>query len=419
MNLQHRRSSLSIAVLLLGLVALVSSCQENASSIGIDYYKDTVSYRTDTLTAPSSIFSFSTANVSAITAGGRRFNLNWAAPLMFVGRARQGTEDIEAWGVLRFRTVGADTLAKTTAVRLLLRTVAFKYGPDSAGAGVDFQVFAQEGGGTITDSSTAINTSELTTTAIGSFSGTLTDSSGTLVAIPIDAAEIPKLGATSFAFVIEPGTSMNHVRAFATSDGSAATVPLIEYTIQTDTGLARITRGATLDMHVVRDQSQPIPGEFEIRGARAERVRLDINFKALADSLQLSRFSTVNSARIELHADLANCRQSNLAFDTTGPTVVRLTGSADSTTAIYGVMTRDAVQKDLFTITFGNLIELWLRDSSSNHGLEIRSGWINRLFITSNVGVEDNTLNRWSFYGTDAIDPTKRPRIFVSHSTLK
>jgi hypothetical protein len=98
---------------------------------------------------------------------------------------------------------------------------------------------------------------------------------------------------------------------------------------------------------------------------------------------------------------------------------VRLTGSADSSSAIYGLMTREGAQGDVFSITFGNLVELWLRDSSSNHGLELRSGWINRLFITSNAGVEDNTLNRWSFYGTDATDPTKRPRLFISHSTLK
>jgi hypothetical protein len=245
------------------------------------------------------------------------------------------------------------------------------------------------------------------------------DSTGVLIAIPIAESELPKLSATSFAFVIEPGASMNHVRGFATIEGTA-NPPQIEYTVQTDTGVMTVTRTATLDMHVVRDQSQTPAGEFELRGSVGTRERLDFSLAKLRDSLGLTQFTAINSAVIQLHADLANTRRSNLSFDTSGPTVVRLTGDGDSATAWYGLMTSSASEPDLYTITFGNLLELWLHDSSTYHGIELRAGWTNRTFgAGAAAGVEDNTLNRWTFYGMDAVDPTKRPRIFISHSTLK
>jgi hypothetical protein len=417
-NLHHTRFLIALA-LVLSLGGALASCEESSSSIGLQYYSDTVAYKTDTVGALSPVLTWTPTSQPKIVAGSRTFNLTWASPLMLVGRSKQGTEDVESWGVLRFLGVGSDTLSKTTAVRLLLHTIQFKYGLDSANSNVDFQIYAQRGGGTITDSSTSINTTELTTTPVASFTGSLIDSTGTLVSIPLDSAEIPKLIATSYAFVIEPGPTMNHARGFATSDATSALVPLIEYTVQTDTGIAKITRPASLDMHVVKDASQLTAGEFELRGSLGTRMHLDLDMRRIQDSLGLTRFSTVNSAVLELHADLANTRISNIQLDTAGPTIVRLTGTTDSATAYYGAMTHDPARPDVYTITFGNLLELWLRDPSSYHGIDLRAGWNNRLFISTLAGVEDNTLNRWSFYGPNATDPAKRPRVFISHSTLK
>jgi hypothetical protein len=212
---------------------------------------------------------------------------------------------------------------------------------------------------------------------------------------------------------------MNHVRGFSSSEDATGTGPQIEYTMKTDTGNVVFTRTPVLDMHVVRDNSTTPAGEIELRGSIGKRAAVSIDLRHIADSLGLTQFSTINRAVIELHVDAANSRRSSLTVDTNGPSLVRITGVGDTARSFYGVMSRDPLQTDVYRITCGNLIELWLRDSTSFQGLEIWSWSNNRYFAVGYGLVDDNTLNRWCFYGTDAADPTKRPRLYVSHSTLK
>jgi hypothetical protein len=68
-------------------------------------------------------------------------------------------------------------------------------------------------------------------------------------------------------------------------------------------------------------------------------------------------------------------------------------------------------------------VEQWLRTPAQNLGFELRSGFVTHNYglpaTFENIGAEDNTLNRWTFYGPDCADTSKRPYFILSYSRLK
>ena len=408
----------AVVILLLLILVDLTGCQDKISSIGSAYFPDTVQFQTS-VRNDTGFMRHTTVSQPVVVAGGRTFNLTWASPLIAIGRVADAQEQLESWGLLRFSSITPDTLGHTIGLRLLLRGIPFKYG-DTTNSHIDFQVYYENKGSLskITDSTTLLSKSDLSANAVGTFVGDFLDSTDNLLAIPLDSSIIPQLSATSIAFVVTPGPTMVNVRGFGTSDNADLTsFPELEYTVKYGDSTTIIYRTPVLDFHLVHDGSTTPPHEFTLRGSLGVRDSIYLNLNRPADTAQLTQFSTINNAVLILHLDLNNSRRSNLTADTAGPDIVQLTNLGDST-VFWGNGYHDAADPSLYRFQVRSLIEDWLRNPTQNLGFELRAGYSGRTFITTSVAVEDNTLNRWTFYGPDYPDPTKRPQLILSYSKL-
>ncbi len=402
-----------------GLIGL-SSCTDKISTIGAAYYPDSVEFRTSVRT-DTSFMKFASIARPSVPASDTSYNLTYASPMMIIGRVATAAENLESWGVLQFMPLSSDTLSRVVGIRLLLKDIPYKFG-DTSSNRVDFQVYESAGSGKLSYSTTQLQKSDLSNSPIGSIQKDgFIDSSDNLLAITIDTSIKKDLLATTFAFVVTPGTTMINARGFGTSENvlaDANSVPQLEYTIKTDTGILVITRTPALDMHIIKDQSTTPPNEFTLRGGTGLRELLTFNLSRPSDTAELSAFSTINSAVLVLQMDPNNSSHSNLSLDTSGPSVVELSNSNDTGGTLWAVGYRDHPGDLTIRFQLRTLIEYWLRNPTLNLGLELRSGFVRRTFATSYVGVEDNTLNRWTFYGSDFSDPAKRPQLILSYSKL-
>jgi len=162
--------------------------------------------------------------------------------------------------------------------------------------------------------------------------------------------------------------------------------------------------------------------EFTLRGGTGAREHITFNLMRPGDTAKLTQFTTVNNADLILFEDQANSRQSDLTIDTAGPAIVQITGVGDTATSLVGFGWRDTVNGNVRVhFQIRGLIENWLRSPVNNFGLDLRSGYVTRLIPGPggvNIGVEDNTLNRWTFYGPNYPDATKHPQLILTYSNL-
>ncbi|MDP4242080.1 MAG: hypothetical protein Q8921_05005 [Bacteroidota bacterium] len=407
---------------LLCLALVVSSCEEKVSTLGAPYYRDTVQFNR-TIRTDTGFMTMRPVSVPRIVLGGNTYSITLFSPLLIVGKVTQG-ENIESWGVLQFPTLPDTTIAKVVGIRLLLKDQTYKYGDTTTSPNrLDLQVYEYSPlAGAYLDSLTSLSKSALVSTPLGSFQGDFADVNDSVLAFSIDTSIVKKdLRSASLAFVVAPGATMTTARGFGSMEsGDTNARPQIEYSIKVDTGILVTRLTALKDLHIAMDQSDPTPaGEFMLRGSTGWRVFDTLSLTRPGDTAQLTAFSTINSAELILSLDPARSRRSTLSFDTAGPAIVQLLGTNDTGAALFASGYHDASDPNIYHFQIRTLVEYWLRNPTKNFGFELRAGYNTRTFVAGDAfGVEDNTINRWTFYGQDATDPTKRPKFILSYSKL-
>jgi hypothetical protein len=420
---------LKYPILLLIAGLLLTGCQDNITSLGAQYFSDTIANKTSIRNDPGFI-QFADTTRPFVTANGIDYALTDSTTLMIIGKVSVNNENLESWGFLQFPPMTADTVDSIVAVRLILKDQQFKYGDttSSLSSMVNFQVYAVYNA--VSDSTSSFPTLPSSAVLVGSIDSNFADTVDHALPILLNQnqnAVIPLLIESNNAFVIVPnnqnGTPMTNARGFGTihSYGDANSVPQIEYFLKNGDS---IFRTPTLDFHIVHDMSLPLsPKEFTLRGSAGNRERITLNLTRPADTAHLDALTTINNALLVLHLDPANSSHSNVSGDTIGPDIAEL-GLVDSGGHYDGNGYLDPTDPTKTTYRFQvrGILQNWLRNPSSNLGFELRSGYSARAFSANMpevIGVEDNTLNRWTFFGPSCSDTTKRPYFILSYSKLK
>jgi len=413
--LKHAFFLLAAAI---GIAFLTSGCKDNISSLGLQYFPDTVVSRTSVRT-DSSFMQFADTLRPSVFANGVNYNLTIASPVMFIGNVAMGNQNLTSSGVLKFRTLAQDSIALVTKVRLLLRDQLYKYGDTSSNNSsmLSLQVVPNF---SITDSTTVLPPLGA---AVASIDTAFPDDSDALLAIPLDTSVISNLSASSLSFVVTPGATMTNCRAFGTADNAdTGSQPKLELTLSNGSVvyLSTLSAAGGFDMYIVKDMSLTPTGEFTVQGGIGKRERVMLNLTRPNDTAQLTTFTSVNSATLVLHLDPDNTRLSNRPFDngTTGPSVVRLsTNDSGAVLDAFGYPTDTT--HTVYKFQVRGLVEYWLRNPSTNLGFELRAGAQSRSIGSEAIPVEDNILNRWTFYGPHCADTSKRPELILSYSKLR
>lgn len=398
----------------------VGGCKEAISNIGGPFFPDKITQKSITVT-DSSILKFSNYVQPVVQSPVHTYNINAFGTTLFVGKVSDpaASENMQVWSLLRFQSIATDTLSNVDSVRLQLRLISYRYG-DLTSTHVDVSVYA-ETKQKVNDSTTSLSMSDLSPTPLGSYVGDISSDSTPTIFIKLDTAQFKKLDLTTVAFVVVPN-AMTNVRGFGASEnGTGGFPPQLEYNVHGTSELVT-TRPAVFDFHLVQEASVIPAGEFSLRGSASRRENVQIAIAKLntqADSI--SQFSTVNSAMLVLKLDPALTRHSENSADTVGPAIVQLfaTASDDSLATLVSYGTRDPVDPTIYRFEIRTMVEEWLRTPTKNFGFEVRPGYVIRTFGTRIDAVDDFTLNRWTFYGSDAADISKRPSLVLTYSILK
>ena len=399
---------------LLFLLALgLASCEDEVSNIGAPYFSDTIGVRTDSVVIDGSSRGISLANYSlpAIPTNQLTYNATAASGTLFLGKAENGA--LEAWPVLRFPVLQTDTLDRVKSVTLQVKVVPYMHG--ARVISTDFAVYV-EGAGKINEATTSLTTGDLSANSFGVHSADLPDSSGWVVNITLDSAIRTQLRAASTSLVIVPGT-MTNVRAFGSTDLTDAKFhPQLEFTYTDGSEEKKTYRKPNLDMTIVKRTNTHAADQLFIAGGSNDRVV--INF--LPDSMQIDRFSAINTAILRLKLDPAHSSIGLNARDTLGPAVVfkNLQPQADTGAAFISLGVKSSVAPDTWDFEIRDVIELWLDDPSTNFGFELRAGYATRTIGGNLIITEDYTLNRWAFFGPSSA-PADRPQLIITSSSLK
>ncbi len=422
---------LKYAFLLLAAGLALAGCQDKISTLGAQYYSDTISTETSIRNDPGFI-QFADTLRPFVAANGVDYGLNDSTTLMIIGKVNNpyppsNTENLESWGFLAFPPL--DSVNNITGVRLILKDHLYKYGDSTSATSsmVDLSVYAVYNA--VFDAMDSFPTANPPNggVLVGSIDTLFPDSTDRELAITLNQnsnAVIPLLTESFNAFVIIPKPTMTNARGFGTihSYSDASSIPQMIYYLKNGNS---VVATPTLDFHIVHDMSITPTNEFTLRGSMGKRERITLNLTRPTDTAQLNGFTTINNATLVLHIDPNNSSHSNIQGDTAGPDVVLL-GTVDSADHYESNGYLDPTDPTNTTYRFQvrTLIEQWLRNPSQNLGFELRSGFDDHSFgALESIGVEDNTLNRWTFYGPNYgmshSDSTKRPYFILSYSKLK
>jgi hypothetical protein len=421
----HIRRLSALILLALVIASTLTSCEDKVSTLAAPFYADTVQLKT-TVRNDLGFMQMRTLTVSKIPVGGITHNITLYSPLLLIGRVATEYENVESWGVLQFPVLPDTTFAKVASARLLLRDQNYRYGDSTTTPNrVDFQLYEYSPvANTLLDSTTILSKSQLKAIPAGVFQNDFADKADSVLALAIDTSMLADLKSASLAFVVTPGNTMTNVRGFGTMQSSDTNArPSLEYTLKDG---SKVAIRPTTEFHVVSDMSPALPAdEFSLRGSLGMRVFDTLALTRPTDSAQLSRFSTINSAELVLTFDPLRSRHSSFALDTAGPAIVRLTSKLSEANIDTGAVlpfpsTGYFVASDTtYHFQIRGILEYWLRNPGSNFGFELRAGYLDRAFSPTNqYGVEDNSINRWTFYGQNATDITKRPKLILSYSRL-
>lgn len=408
---------LKYALLFFAASFVLAGCQDRISTLGSQFYTDTVGLHT-LIRNDTGFLRFADTTRPVITVNGVNVTLTDSTNLMLVGRVAIGNENLESWGLIQFLPLTADTARMVAGIRLLLKDFTYKYG-DTTSTAVDFRVWTSYN--KVFDSTTSLSMSDLSSTPVSSIDTVFGDTTDHTLPLSLDTSAVkPLLTESLNAFVITPGPTMTNVRAFGTLHNylnDANSIPELQLILNNgDT----IYRFPTLDFHLVKDNSSSPSGEFTLRASTGRRERVTLNLTRPTDTLHLDQFTSINNATLVLHLDPANTRLSSLVGDTVGPNIVLL-GASDSANHPEGNGILDLSDPTHSTYRFQarGLVEYWLRNPFLNLGFELRSEFAYRSIGLETVGVEDNTLNRWTFFGPNCSDTTKRPYLILSYSKLR
>jgi hypothetical protein len=420
---------LKYTILLLTAASLaLSGCVDKISNLGAPYYSDTIATQTS-IRNDAAFIQFADTLRPFVTANQINYALTDSTTLMIIGKVQNpygGTDNFESWGLLQFPPLSPDSLSMITGIRLILKDGNMSYGDTTSGlkSQVSFLVYSLYSSFDY-DSVTTLPWSAISSTVpIGSIDTSFPDSTDRALEIPISSSAIPNLTSPFINYVIAPMQKMTNARGFGTihSYGDVNSVPQIEYYLNNGDS---VFRAPSVDLFYVHEMSTPPAGEFTLRGGSGKREHITLNLANPKDTTdaQLNAFTMINNATLVLHLDPANSSHSNIQGDTIGPDIV-LVGSVDSANHYDGNGTIDSVSPTNITYRFQTrgMVQEWLRDSVPNLGFELRSGYSSRSFdapAPETIGVEDNTVNRWTFYGPNCADVTKRPYFILSYSKLK
>ncbi|HZK75643.1 MAG TPA: hypothetical protein VFD13_01935 [Candidatus Kapabacteria bacterium] len=406
--------------LFLAASIVLAGCQDRISTLGSQFYTDTVGLHTLTRNDPGFMQFADTAH-TVVTVNSVDVALTDSTNLMLIGRVAIGNENLESWGLIQFPPLSPDTQAMVTGIRLLLKDFAYKYG-DTTSTRVNFLVWTAYN--KVFDSTTSILMSDLSSSPVESIDTVFGDTTDHTLPLPLDMIAVkPLLTESLNTFVITPGPNMTNVRAFGTLHNyynDENSIPKLQLILNNgDT----IYRFPTLDFHLVKDNSTTPTGEFTLRAGTGRRERINLNLTRPTDTLHLDQFTSINNATLVLHADPANTRLASLVGNTVGPNIVLL-GLLDSAdhpvgNGLLDVDTLSDPTQTTYRFQVRTLLETWLRNPSQNLGFELRSEFAIRSIDGELIGVEDNTLNRWTFYGPNCSDTTKRPYFIISYSKLR
>ncbi len=420
-------------IILLTASLALSGCVDRISTLGLQYYTDTISTETSIRNDPA-FMQFADTVRPFVTANGIDYSLTDSTTLMMIGKVNNpygNGDNVESWAVLHFPPMSQDTESMLTGVKLILKDGNCSYGDTTSAQSttVAFNVYglfnSLEAYDTV--STLAPWTIPATQPLFGSVDTVFPDSTDRALDIPLKNTVWSNLTASSFNFVITPmegAQAMTNIRGFGTihSYGDENSVPQLEYYLSNgDSGFVT----PTSDLFYVHDMT-PLPpgGEFTLRGGSGERERVTLNLTIPKDTTdsQLNAFTTINNATLVLHLDPAHSSHSNIQSDTLGPDIA-LVGTVDSADHYDGNGVPDSTLPTNYTYHFQvrSLVQEWLRDSIPNLGFELRAGYSTRSFYEQapySIGVEDNTVNRWTFYGPNA-SPALRPYFIISYSKLK
>jgi hypothetical protein len=427
---------LKFTFLIFALGFVLAGCVDRISTLGAQYYNDTVStstsIRNDTsfMKFTDTVRPFVTTSPDGINSqNGIDYALADSTTLMIIGKVNNpypgDNDNMESWALLQFPPLPQDTVSQITNARILLRDQNFKYGDSTSSNSSMVHYTVYQCYHVVTDSTYSIAMNQLDQPSVGSIDSLFLDTDDWGLPIPLNQAVFQELTGSTLGFVIVPSTpagSMTNCRGFGTihSYGDPNSVPQLQFVMN---GTDTIYHAATVDFHIVHDLNMPPPGEFTLRGGAGERERINLNLTRPTDTAHLNAFTTINNAMLVLHIDPANSSHSNVSSDTLGPDIVQL-GSVDSADHFVGNGYRDPsdTTDGLYFFQVRGIVQNWLADSALNYGFELRSGYSSRSFYgpdPETIGVEDNTVNRWTFYGSGYSDPTKRPYLILSYSKLK
>ena len=232
----------------------------------------------------------------------------------------------------------------------------------------------------------------------------------------------PLLRTASLALVLVPNSTMNTIRAFASNENGDSTFsPHLKFSVNRTTDTISMIRYPTKDFHVVISDNPAPAGEFLLRGSYASREKIVINIKHIRNQLQLTPFTTMNSALLQIRKDAKLHSMSNVPVDTNGPSLAYIPNGTivDSGHSFVSYGTPAAGDPDLYTFQIQSLVEHALRLGDDSLVLELRAGFAFRSIGGSSVDVEDLNINRWVIYGMDyTADITKRPKLVLTYSYL-
>jgi hypothetical protein len=429
-------SLLKFTFIFLTLGFVLAGCMDRISTLGGQYYNDTISTATSIRNDPGFIQFFDTLRPFVTTSpdginsiNGIDYALTDSTTLMIIGKVvsdanTDKNENLESWGLLRFPQLIQDSANMVVGVRLILKDENFSYG-DVTSSQVSFNVYDFDNL-TDYDSSSAFPTIPFNASLAGTIDTLFTDSTDRALEIALyqDPSLRSNLTEIGLTYLITPMQKMINARGFGTihSYGDPNSVPQIEYYLNTPNGLDSVYDAPVFDLFFVHDMSITPPNEFTLRGGTGQRVRINLHLNRPTDTAQLNAFSTINNGMLVLHIDTANSAHSDLGSDTMGPDIVQL-GAVDSGGHYDGNGYPDPTDTldGIYRFQVRGLVQNWLSDSAMNYGFELRSGYSSRSFYAPDpetIGVEDNTLNRWTFYGPNAPDSLK-PYFILTYSKLK
>ncbi|HET6401112.1 MAG TPA: hypothetical protein VFH95_06900 [Candidatus Kapabacteria bacterium] len=399
------------------LAGILTGCQDRISTLGAQFYADTVGIHT-LVRNDAGFMQFADTIHPLVNVNGVGVTLTDSTNLILIGRVAIGNENLESWGLIQFPSLDTATAKMVTGIRLLLKDFAYKYG-DTTSTTVDFRVWTTYN--KVFDATTSLSMSDLSPIPVDSIDTVFGDTADHILPLPLDTTLVKPLLTESFnAFVITPGPNMTNVRAFGALHNYSYdenSIPELQLILNNgDT----IYRYPTLDFHLVKDNSTTPSGEFTLRASTGRRERVNLNLTRPTDTLHLDQFTSINNATLVLHLDPNNTRLATLADDTVGPNIVQL-GLLDSADHPEGNGFLDLSDPTHTTYRFQvrTILETWLRNPSQNLGFELRSEFAYRTIGGELIGVEDNTLNRWTFYGPNCSDTSKRPYFILSYSKLR